>query len=128
MPEKNSSKNKKDFVNKLDNDKKQIVEPDNSIKDLIEKNIKWSQVLYEQNKKIKTRLTWMSVASWIRVFLILIPIIFAIIYAPIFLQEFWNNYGKFLGGVNTNPQVRDVLTNLSSENIADILSDLYQNK
>ncbi|HAT03767.1 MAG TPA: hypothetical protein DCS29_03275 [Candidatus Magasanikbacteria bacterium] len=67
------------------------------LKDLIEKNIKWSQVIYNQNKKIKHRLTLMVVGSYLRLVLILAPIILGIIYLPPLLNNLWNQYSDSLG-------------------------------
>ena len=43
------------------------------LKSLVEKNIKWSQVIYNQNKKIKRRLTLMVLGSYLRFLLIIAP-------------------------------------------------------
>lgn len=63
------------------------------LKELIEKNIKWSQVIYEQNKKIKRRLTLMVFGNYLRLIIILTPIIFGIIYLPPLIQKLFENYG-----------------------------------
>ncbi len=67
------------------------------IKDLLEKNLKWSQIIYEQNRKIHSKMMWTAVAGWIRVFLILLPLIWALWYLPGIIQDFQNNYGGFFG-------------------------------
>ena len=72
---------------------------DDSLKELIEKNIKWSQVLYEQNKKIKRRLTLMSVASYLRLLIFVVPIILGIIYLPPLMADLFAQYGNILGGL-----------------------------
>jgi hypothetical protein len=72
---------------------------DDSLKELIEKNIKWSQVIYEQNKKIKRRLTLMSVASYLRLLIFAIPIILGIIYLPSLLSNVLEQYGGILGSL-----------------------------
>lgn len=43
------------------------VEKDTSplaLRELLEKNLKWSQIIYEQNRKIKNALVWKAIASW----------------------------------------------------------------
>ena len=55
---------------------------------LLEKNLKWSEVIYEQNKKIQRRLTWMAIGSYLRLLLILIPLIVAIVYLPKLMKQF----------------------------------------
>ncbi|MEK7681183.1 MAG: hypothetical protein AAB348_04030 [Patescibacteria group bacterium] len=68
-----------------------------SLKELIEKNLKWSQIIYEQNRKIHHKLVWAAVASWIKVFLILIPMALAVWYLPPLLKGILNQYGSLLG-------------------------------
>lgn len=64
-------------------EKEGTAESSASVKELLEKNLKWSQIIYEQNRKINNKLLWTAVGSWIKVFLILIPLILAgIIIAP----------------------------------------------
>ena len=48
-----------------------------SLKELIEKNLKWSQIIYEQNRKLNGKLLWMAVSSWLKIFIILIPLVAA---------------------------------------------------
>lgn len=74
------------------------------IKDLLEKNLKWSQIIYEQNRKIHSKMTWTAAAGWIRVFLILAPLIWAIWYLPGLIKNLQNSYGALLGGQSANSQ------------------------
>ncbi|EKE06522.1 MAG: hypothetical protein ACD_18C00342G0003 [uncultured bacterium] len=67
-----------------------------SLYDLVEKNIKWSQVIYNQNKKIKRRLTMMVIGSYLRLFLILAPIILGVLYWPEILAKFNEYFGSYL--------------------------------
>jgi len=92
-----------------------------SLKELVEKNIKWSQVIYEQNKKIKSRLTWMVVGSYLRLAIIIIPIILALIYLPPLLKGVFSQYSSLLGGLGGAPQVNDFLGDVSSSQIQDLL-------
>jgi hypothetical protein len=78
---------------------------DDSLKELIEKNIKWSQVLYEQNKKIKRRLTLMSVASYLRLLIFVVPIILGIIYLPPLMADLFAQYGNILGSLGIGGNV-----------------------
>lgn len=36
-----------------------------ALRELLEKNLKWSQIIYEQNRKIKSALVWKAVVSWL---------------------------------------------------------------
>ncbi|MFA7314997.1 MAG: hypothetical protein WC025_03695 [Candidatus Magasanikbacteria bacterium] len=69
-----------------------------SLQELIEKNIKWSQVIYNQNKKIKRRLTMMVIGNYLRLLLIVAPIILGIIYFPDILAKLNEYFGQYLGG------------------------------
>ncbi len=72
------------------------------LRELLEKNIKWSQVIYHQNRKIQRRLTWMTIGSYLRLFLILLPLIVGVFFISDFLSrnsefvngalEHWQNY------------------------------------
>jgi hypothetical protein len=66
------------------------------IHELLEKNLKWSQIIYEQNRKISHTLMWSAVASWLRFLIIAVPFALAIIYLPSFLRTFEQKYGAWL--------------------------------
>lgn len=68
------------------------------IKNLIEKNTKLVQSVFEQNQKIKHRITMMVIGSYLRLLLIVVPIIFAIIYLPPMLKPLFEQYSALLGG------------------------------
>src|SRR3989339_1440859 len=94
------------------------------LKDLIEKNIKWSQVIYNQNKKIKHRLTMMVVGNYLRLALIIAPIILAIIYLPPLFKQFFDQYQDVFGGAGfPTLNIGDLLGQLqgggTSVNISD---------
>ncbi len=67
------------------------------LKELIEKNLKWSQIIYEQNRKINSKLMWMAIASWVKLALILVPLILAIFFLPPLLKGVLSQYGELLG-------------------------------
>ncbi len=68
------------------------------IKELLEKNLKWSQIIYEQNRKINSKLMWASIASWFRLLIIIVPLILAIWFLPPIIQNLFDTYGGLLGG------------------------------
>ncbi|MBI5221629.1 MAG: hypothetical protein HY979_02395 [Candidatus Magasanikbacteria bacterium] len=74
------------------------------IKELLEKNLKWSQIIYEQNRKIHSKMMWTAVAGWFRLILILAPLIWAIWYLPGIIKNLQNNYGSLLGGKSSDSQ------------------------
>lgn len=87
-----------------------------SLKELIEKNIKWSQVLYNQNRGIKRRLTMMVVGNYIRLFLILTPIILGIIFLPPFLSDIKEKYTGVFGQVDGNTTIQEFIQNMLKSN------------
>ncbi len=72
------------------------------LKKLIEDNIKWSQVIYTQNKKIKRRLGMMVFAGYLRLFIILAPIILAVIFLPPLIRDLTQEYGSFFNDLTGN--------------------------
>lgn len=68
------------------------------LRELLEKNLKWSQIIYEQNRKINSKLFWTAVANWIRVLLIAVPLILAVIFLPPLLKKALSGYSELLGG------------------------------
>ncbi|MSU75804.1 MAG: hypothetical protein EXS55_04815 [Candidatus Magasanikbacteria bacterium] len=72
-----------------------------AIKELLEKNLKWSQIIYEQNRKINTKLLWMNIGSWFRVFIIIAPVILGVIFFPSLYRKFQDRYGA-LFSIPTN--------------------------
>lgn len=67
-----------------------------TIKELLEKNLKWSQIIYEQNRKINNKLMWSTVAGWVRVFLILLPLLAAAWFLPDLIEKFQNIYNDLM--------------------------------
>lgn len=53
----------------------------------VRKLMAWSQIIHQQNKAIKRRLTWMTISSYIRLMLWLAPLILLAIYVPRWVQE-----------------------------------------
>lgn len=75
-----------------------------AMRDLLEKNLKWSQIIYEQNRKINSKLLWITVAGWVRVTIILIPLIAAAIFLPPYLREIKENYGQWISTLQGGKQ------------------------
>lgn len=100
------------------------------LKTLVEKNIKWSQVIYEQNKKLKHRLDfiiWGGVLKWL---IILIPIIFGIIYLPALLKPVMEQYSGLLGttsGVGVqSKQLESLFNSISPSQIQEVMKLLQK--
>ncbi|HRY36940.1 MAG TPA: hypothetical protein P5230_03650 [Candidatus Magasanikbacteria bacterium] len=50
------------------------------LNELLTNNLKWSQIIYEQNRKINRKLFWSSFFDYLKVAVILIPIIIGFFY------------------------------------------------
>lgn len=71
-------------------------EPADTVRVLLEKNLKWSQIIYEQNRKINSKLLWMAIADWLRVIIIITPLVLAVLYLPVFYQKLQDRFGFLL--------------------------------
>jgi len=58
------------------------------VKELLEKNLKWSQIIYEQNRKINHKLLWAAIASWLRLFIILVPLVLGVLLIPQLIRDY----------------------------------------
>ena len=54
----------------------------------VRKIMAWCQIIHQQNRAIKRRLTWMTIGSYIRLLLLLAPLILLAIYVPRWIAEF----------------------------------------
>ncbi len=75
----------------------ETVKAEPSLKELIEKNLKWSQIIYEQNRKINNKLLWAAIFGWFKIILIVVPLILAYIYLQPMLSGVLKQYGSLLG-------------------------------
>lgn len=72
-----------------------------NLESLLKKQIALSEEIKEQNEKIRRKLFWMSVGGYIKLAIILAPIVLGIIFIPPMIQEvrvWFESLG--VGGVN----------------------------
>jgi len=75
--------------------------------------IELSKKVFEQNKKIKHRITMITISSYIKLFIFLAPIILGIIFLPPLFKSLFAQYGDLLGvGTSNSGNLSEVLTNL----------------
>jgi len=114
-PEQSNAKEKKEESKSPENLNSAPVgnKPQGDIRELMEKNLKWSQIIYEQNRKINNRLLWSAIASWIRLFVIAVPLILALWFLPPFIRDAQTIYRNFFGisanGVGQNFSLEQLL-------------------
>jgi hypothetical protein len=67
-----------------------------ALRELLEKNLKWSQIIYEQNRRINSKLFWTAVASWVRILVIVVPLILAYYFLTPMLNQMLKQYNDLL--------------------------------
>ena len=101
------------------------VAPESGLVELMRENIKWSREIYSQNKKIKRRLTVMAVGSYVKLVLIIAPIILAILYLPPLLEKTLGSFNEIFGNAGTDAAgLGGILSNGFNFNLNDIISNL----
>lgn len=64
-----------------------------ALRELLEKNLKWSQIIYEQTRKINSKLFWKSLWGWMLfIILVLAPTALSIWYLPPIIKNFQSKY------------------------------------
>ncbi len=85
----------KDKKEKADNVEEEIEEP-NELKRLLKKNIKLNEEILEYSKKINKHLLFARVLSYIKIFLILVPIVLGLIFLPKVVDPLMRQYYEVL--------------------------------
>lgn len=63
------------------------IEEQQKLQKLLQENLKISQELYEMTKKIKRWVAWQRIWGWLKIVIILVPIVLGIIYLPPLMRE-----------------------------------------
>lgn len=66
---------------------------DEALKNLLERNLALSQEILGLAKYAKSYIRWLKIFSWLKVLIIVIPIVLGIIYLPTALKEVLSSYG-----------------------------------
>lgn len=82
---------------------------ESTIKELLEKNLKWSQIIYEQNRKINSKLMWAAIAGWIKIVVIVVPIVLAVIFLAPMAKNLSSFYTELLTNTNSTVKPTDSL-------------------
>lgn len=70
--------------------------PGKSLEEMLEKNLKWSQIIYEQNRRISRRLLWSLIAGWVKWILVAVIIVLSIWYAWPIYRTFQAQYSAIV--------------------------------
>jgi len=70
---------------------------DEEIKKILEKNLKLTKEIHEMAKSIKSFMMWQRVFSFLKILIIVVPIVIGIIYLPPLLKNVFEQYQGLLG-------------------------------
>jgi len=88
---------------------------EDEIKKLLEKNLELTEEIYKMVKGIKKYIFWQKVFSFLKILIIVVPIIIGIIYLPPLLKGVFQQYQSLLGGgdgLNSGSGNSNLLENL----------------
>ncbi|TAN33480.1 hypothetical protein EPN28_01550 [Patescibacteria group bacterium] len=68
-----------------------------ALRELVEKNLKWSQIIYEQNRRINRKLFWSAFLGWFKFLIIVGSLILGAWYLQPYLKGLLNQYGQLMG-------------------------------
>jgi len=71
---------------------------DQSLRSLLEENLAMTKEIRAMVKHINVYVAWQRIFGWVKVFLILIPLILGIIYLPPIFEEAYHNFMKLIAG------------------------------
>ncbi len=86
-----------------------------SVEDLLERNLKWSQIIYEQNRRLNRKVFLMSLLAWVRTIFIVAMSFLALIYLPPLLGKISRSVEGVLNAKKINQ------TEVSSESLSQII-------
>ncbi|MFA5163563.1 MAG: hypothetical protein WC441_03480 [Patescibacteria group bacterium] len=69
---------------------------------LLEKNLAVSQEILELSRYVKTYVRWQKIIGWVKVFLIVIPIVWGLLYLPPLFRDLLAAYGLDSGTTSLN--------------------------
>lgn len=82
---------------------------DNEIKKLLKENLALNEEIYKMVKKINRFVIWQRVFGFLKLLIIVLPIVLGILYLPSILKDLLAQYQSILGmGQDLNPQNIDL--------------------
>ena len=98
---------------------------DEEIKELLEKNLKLNEEILERLKKVHHFVMWQRVMGFVKILLIVVPIVLGIIYLPAILENALAPYKELLnmsGGTKAGEAVNQLPAGVSPDLIKKYLS------
>ncbi|MCX6782306.1 MAG: hypothetical protein NTW66_04300 [Candidatus Magasanikbacteria bacterium] len=75
------------------------------LRDLLEKNLKWSQIIYEQNRRISRRLLWSSIFSWFKWIIFIGALVWGTWYVWPMARNLMAQYEALTSGVSSGQKL-----------------------
>ncbi len=72
------------------------------VKELLEENIRLSKAILASTEKTRKSMNWVKVMAFLRVLILVIPLILAILYLPPILNKLSDTFGNLYGGEQFN--------------------------
>lgn len=94
--------------------------------ELMEKNLKWSQLIYEQNEKMLKSQRRMAFVAYLKLLIIVVPLVLAVIYLPPLVEDLFAQYQHLLGAGTAGGDIGKILSNMTSDEINTIFENLKQ--
>lgn len=106
-----------DLSQKEDDDKLDF--KDNEVKKLLEKNLEMTEEVYRIIKKVNKYLVMQQVFGFLKILVIIVPIILGLIYLPPLLKDVFDQYQQLLYGASG---VGEAAKNLDMDLLKDTLN------
>lgn len=96
-------------------------EPQDELFKLVEENVEISKKILANTEKTRHAMVWMSVSSWVRTALWIVPIVLAAIYLPRLVQNIEERVNQTLGpqGAGQFQNFFEQLNNPESQKVLD---------
>ena len=78
-------------------DEKNTAEEAGQVKKLLEKNLKLTEEIYKMSKSIKSFMMWQKIFGFLKILIIVVPIVIGILYLPPLLKNVFEQYQGLLG-------------------------------
>ncbi|MEK7625145.1 MAG: hypothetical protein AAB467_02220 [Patescibacteria group bacterium] len=100
---------------------KKDVSPE-ALRELLEKNLKWSQIIYEQTRLINSKLFWKSVWGWAMfIIFVVAPTAMSVWFLPRIIRELETKYQPYLNLLGSGQQTSTAKGQSSIDDILKLL-------
>ena len=72
------------------------------IRELLQENLRVSEEILEKTKYIKHYLKWQQIFGWVKILIIVVPLVWGLFYLPSLVQQYMGSYDSTLNNF-TNP-------------------------